>query len=219
MLGLEGKPESEDGKTILPKQKYGLRCMSIGLMTGADTAMIWRGPMVQSALMQLLGDVAWGELDVLLVDMPPGTGDIQLTMAQQVPLTGAVLVSTPQEVALMDVRRAINMFARTKVPILGVVENMAYFIPPGSQEKSHIFGQGGARRMAEEMKVPFLGEIPLMEKLCAGGDAGTPALTEPDSPEAQPFLQLAGNLLQQLSARQRPAPRRDGADDRAQNSV
>ena len=198
MLGLEGKPESDDGKTILPKEKYGLRCMSIGLMTGADTAMIWRGPMVQSALMQLLGDVAWGELDVLLVDMPPGTGDIQLTVAQQVRLTGAVMVSTPQEVALMDVRRAINMFARTKVPVLGVVENMAWFLPPGSREKSHIFGQGGARRMAEEMQVPFLGEIPLMPRLCEGGDAGVPALADPDSPEARPFLDLARALLRHI---------------------
>ena len=207
MMGLEGKPESRDGKTILPKEKYGLRCMSIGLMTGTDTAVIWRGPMVQSALMQLLGDVDWGELDVLVVDMPPGTGDIQLTLAQQVRLTGAVVVSTPQEVALLDVRRSINMFIRTQVPILGVVENMAYFISPESREKSYIFGMGGARRMADEMNVPFLGEIPLMAKLREGGDTGSPVLTDPDSPEAQPFLKLAHNLWQRIQERKgQPAP-------------
>lgn len=198
MMGLEGRPESSDGKVILPKEKYGLRCMSIGLMMDADTAVIWRGPMVQSALMQLLGDVAWGNLDVLLVDMPPGTGDAQLTIAQQAQLTGAVVVSTPQEVALMDVRRSIKMFERVDVPILGVVENMSYFVSPRSREKSYIFGKGGARRMAEDLRVAFLGEIPLMEQLRRGGDVGRPALVNADSPEARPFLDLAHNLWERL---------------------
>ena len=208
MMGLEGKPESKDGKTILPKEKYGLRCMSIGLMTGTDTAMIWRGPMVQSALMQLLCDVAWGELDVLVVDMPPGTGDVQLTVAQQARPTGAVVVSTPQKVAILDVRRSISMFARTQVPILGVVENMAYFILPESQEKHYIFGMGGARRMASEMNLPFLGEIPLMEKLREGGDTGIPAAADADSPEARPFLELASNLWQRIQEQKaRSTPR------------
>lgn len=198
MMGLEGKPETSDGKTILPKEKYGLRCMSIGLMTNPDTAVIWRGPMVQSALMQLLGDVEWGELDVLVIDLPPGTGDVQLTLSQQVDVTGAVIVSTPQEVALLDVRRSINMFARVEVPVLGVVENMAYFVAPGSEEKRYIFGQGGARRLADDMSIAFLGEIPLMEKICAGVDSGAPALTEPDSIEAKPFLELAQKVWERI---------------------
>lgn len=200
MMGLEGRPASSDGKTIIPKQKYGLRCMSIGLMMDADTPVIWRGPMVQSALMQLLGDVEWGDLDVLVVDMPPGTGDAQLTMAQQVRLAGAVVVSTPQEVALMDVRRSIRMFARVDVPVLGVVENMSHYVSPQSREKSYIFGKGGARRMAEEVQVPFLGEIPLMEQLCQGGDEGRPVLVDPDCPEARPFLEVARGLLERLQA-------------------
>ena len=198
MMGLEGKPETSDGKTILPKEKYGLRCMSIGLMTTPDTAVIWRGPMVQSALMQLLGDVEWGALDVLVIDLPPGTGDVQLTLSQQVDVTGAVIVSTPQEVALLDVRRSINMFARVEVPVLGVVENMAYFVTPGSDEKRYIFGQGGARRLADEMSTAFLGEIPLMEEICAGVDSGAPALTKPDSIEAKPFLELAQKVWERV---------------------
>ena len=198
MMGLEGKPETSDGKTILPKEKYGLRCMSIGLMTTPDTAVIWRGPMVQSALMQLLGDVEWGALDVLVIDLPPGTGDVQLTLSQQVDVTGAVIVSTPQEVALLDVRRSINMFARVEVPVLGVVENMAYFAVPGSDEKRYIFGQGGARRLADEMSTAFLGEIPLMEEICAGVDSGAPALTKPDSIEAKPFLELAQKVWERI---------------------
>ena len=199
MMGLEGKPETSDGKTILPKEKYGLRCMSIGLMTAPDTAVIWRGPMVQSALMQLLGDVEWGELDVLVIDLPPGTGDVQLTLSQQADVTGAVIVSTPQEVALLDVRRSINMFARVEVPVLGVVENMAYFVAPGSgDERRYIFGQGGARRLADEMSIAFLGEIPLMEEICAGVDSGAPALTKPDSIEAKPFLELAQKVWERV---------------------
>ncbi|MCY4038808.1 MAG: Mrp/NBP35 family ATP-binding protein [Hyphomicrobiales bacterium] len=198
MMGLEGKPETSDGKTILPKEKYGLRCMSIGLMTTPDMAVIWRGPMVQSALMQLLGDVEWGALDVLVIDLPPGTGDVQLTLSQQVDVTGAVIVSTPQEVALLDVRRSINMFARVEVPVLGVVENMAYFAVPGSDEKRYIFGQGGARRLADEMSTAFLGEIPLMEEICAGVDSGAPALTKPDSIEAKPFLELAQKVWERV---------------------
>ena len=208
MLGLEGKPESDDGKRILPKEKHGLRCMSIGLMTPPDAALVWRGPMIQSALMQLLGDVAWGELDVLLVDMPPGTGDIPLSLAQLAPLRGVVAVSTPQEVALGDVRRALNMFRRAEVAVLGVVENMACFVAPESGAKHYIFGKGGARRLAEEMELPFLGEIPLMERICEGGDSGLPVLLDAESAEAGPFMEVGRNLLAHLEAGEGEAPAR-----------
>ena len=158
MMGLTGKPESKDGKKLLPKVKYGIKTMSIGYLVNEDTPMIWRGPMVQSALTQMRSDVEWGELDVLVVYMPPGTGDAQLTMAQRVPLTGAVVVSTPQEIALIDARKGFAMFEKTHVPVFGIVENMAYFVSPGSGEKSYIFGEGGARRMAEKLGCDFLGE-------------------------------------------------------------
>ncbi|MDO8839823.1 MAG: Mrp/NBP35 family ATP-binding protein [Parvibaculum sp.] len=195
MMGIKGKPETRDGKKLLPMENYGIKTMSIGYLVDEDTPMIWRGPMVQSALTQMMMDVEWGELDVLVVDMPPGTGDAQLTMAQRVPLTGAVVVSTPQEIALIDARKGYAMFEKTHVPVFGIVENMAYFISPGSGEKSYIFGEGGARRMAEKLGCDFLGEVPLHMTIRETSDSGRPVVaTAPDSPEAKPFLDIAARV-------------------------
>ena len=192
MMGLSGRPQSPDGKVIVPHERYGVRCMSIGFLVGEDTPMIWRGPMVQSALMQMLRDVAWGELDVLVVDMPPGTGDAQLTMAQQVPLSGAVIVSTPQSVALSDVKKAVNMFRKVDVPILGVVENMSLYICPNCGHEEHIFAHGGARREAETQGVPFLGEVPLEPAIREASDEGRPIVAEhPDSRQAETYRAIA----------------------------
>ncbi|MFN4354863.1 Mrp/NBP35 family ATP-binding protein [Parvibaculum sp.] len=199
MMGLTGKPESKDGKKLLPKVKYGIKTMSIGYLVNEDTPMIWRGPMVQSALTQMMSDVEWGELDVLIIDMPPGTGDAQLTMAQRVPLTGAVVVSTPQEIALIDARKGFAMFEKTHIPVFGIVENMAYFVSPGSGEKSYIFGQGGARRMAEKLGCDFLGEIPLHMSIREKSDSGEPiAATAPESDEARPFIEIARRIGEHL---------------------
>lgn len=199
MMGLTGKPESKDGKKLLPKEKYGIRTMSIGYLVDEDTPMIWRGPMVQSALTQMMRDVEWGELDVLVVDMPPGTGDAQLTMAQRVPLAGAIVVSTPQEIALIDARKGFAMFDKTHVPVFGIVENMAYFVSPGSGEKSYIFGEGGARRMAEKLGCDFLGEVPLHMTIREKSDSGEPVVaTAPDSDEAKPFIDIARRVGEHL---------------------
>lgn len=199
MIGLTGKPDSKDGKKLLPKEKYGIKTMSIGYLVNEDTPMIWRGPMVQSALTQMMSDVEWGELDVLIVDMPPGTGDAQLTMAQRVPLTGAVVVSTPQEIALIDARKGFAMFEKTHIPVFGIVENMAYFVSPGSGEKSYIFGQGGARRMAEKLGCDFLGEVPLHMSIREKSDSGEPVVaTAPESDEARPFLEIARRVGEHL---------------------
>jgi ATP-binding protein involved in chromosome partitioning len=161
LLGIKGKPETVDGKVLKPMENFGLKVMSMGFLVEEETPMIWRGPMVMSALTQMLREVEWGELDVLVVDMPPGTGDAQLTMAQQVPLAGAVIVSTPQDLALIDARKGLNMFRKVDVPLLGIVENMSYFIAPDTGKRYDIFGHGGARREAERLGVPFLGEVPL----------------------------------------------------------
>lgn len=161
LLGLSGRPETVEGRILKPMENYGIKVMSMGFMVDEETPMIWRGPMVMSALTQMLREVAWGELDVLVVDMPPGTGDAQLTMAQQVPLAGAVVVSTPQDLALIDARKGLNMFRKVDVPLLGIVENMSYFIAPDTGTRYDIFGHGGARREAERLNVPFLGEVPL----------------------------------------------------------
>lgn len=201
MMGIAEKPATTPEKKLIPHEKYGIKTMSIGYMVDEDTAMIWRGPMVQSALMQMMTDVVWGELDVLVVDMPPGTGDAQLTMAQKVPLSGSVIVSTPQEVALADVRRGIAMFEKTRVPVFGIVENMAYFVSPGSGEKTFIFGEGGARRTAEALDTPFLGEIPIYPAIREGLDEGKPVTaTRPDSEEAAPFAELAAKVAARLAA-------------------
>jgi ATP-binding protein involved in chromosome partitioning len=207
LFAIDTKPKAE-GKKLLPITKFGIKTMSIGFLVPPDQAMIWRGPMVQSALTQMLGDVAWAPLDVLVVDMPPGTGDAQLTMAQQVPLKGAVIVSTPQDLALIDARRGIAMFEKTHVPILGLIENMSVFLCPHCGQSSHIFGHGGARQTAEELKVPFLGEIPLVPQIRALSDAGTPIVAEaPQSPEAEAFLALARKVAASLKGATRAAPR------------
>ena len=195
-LGLSGqKPHSPDGKTIIPLEAHGLKVMSIGFMVGEETPMIWRGPMVQSALQQMIYNAAWGELDILVVDMPPGTGDAQLTMAQNVPLSGAVIVSTPQDLALLDARKGINMFLKVNVPILGVIENMSQFTCPSCGETSNIFGHDGARKEAKKLKVPFLGALPLVMDIREKTDNGTPVVTaSPDSVAAKSYEAIAATL-------------------------
>lgn len=208
LLDIKEKPRSNDGKQLEPILKFGLKTMSIGFLIKDDEPMIWRGPMVMSALTQMLGDVAWAPLDVLVVDMPPGTGDAQLTMAQRVPLKGAVIVSTPQDIALIDARKGIAMFRKTQVPILGIVENMSVFVCPHCHQESHIFGHGGARATAAELDVPFLGEIPLVPMIRETSDAGTPIVAQaPNSPEARAFFALAKNVADKIAAPTRTAPR------------
>lgn len=194
LLGIKGKPQPADaeGKTMLPMQAFGLKVMSIGFMVPDDTPMIWRGPMVMSALMQMLRDVVWGEHDAMIVDMPPGTGDAQLTLAQQTPLSGAVIVSTPQDLALIDARKGLNMFRKVNVPVLGIVENMSYFVCTKCGERHDIFGHGGAREEARRLGVPFLGEIPLDAHLRERSDAGQPVTaTEPDGRLSAAFRDIA----------------------------
>ena len=211
MLGVKEKPESLDGKMLKPIERYGIRTMSIGYIVAEDTPMIWRGPMVSSALEQMLRDVQWGELDVLVVDMPPGTGDAQLTLAQRVALSGAVIVSTPQDIALIDARKGLAMFRKVAVPVLGIVENMSYFLCPKCGERSEIFGHGGAREEAAKLEVPFLGEIPLHLDIRTTSDSGHPiVVSQPDSAHAQAYKNIAGRVWKQLSAPQRgarPAPK------------
>lgn len=207
LMGITEKPDS-DGKKLMPIEKHGIKTMSIGFLVNEDQAMIWRGPMVQSALTQMLNDVAWAPLDVLVLDMPPGTGDAQLTIAQRVPLKGAVIVSTPQDIALIDAKKGISMFQRTHVPILGVVENMAVFICENCGHEHHIFGHGGARETAEMLGAPFLGEIPLVPKIRETSDAGTPiTVSAPDGPEAHAFLKVAEQVKAMLNTASRPAPK------------
>ncbi len=204
MLGVKEKPESADGKMLKPIERYGLRTMSIGYIVAEDTPMIWRGPMVSSALEQMLRDVQWGELDVLVVDMPPGTGDAQLTLAQRVALAGAVIVSTPQDIALIDARKGLSMFRKVAVPVLGIVENMSYFLCPKCGERSEIFGHGGAREEADKLEVPFLGEVPLHLDIRTTSDSGQPiVVAKPDSPHAQVYKNIAGRVWKQLTANQR----------------
>ena len=201
LLGLEGQPDS-DGEMIVPMRAHGLAAISIGSMIKGDTAMVWRGPMATSALSQLLTDVAWGPLDVLVVDMPPGTGDIALTLAQRARPHGAVIVSTPQDIALIDARKGITMFSKLSVPVLGVIENMSYFHCPKCGERSEIFGHGGARDTARELGVPFLGEIPLHARVRELSDAGTPVvIAAPDGAEAQAFVAMARGLAMTLASR------------------
>jgi ATP-binding protein involved in chromosome partitioning len=188
--------------------RHGMAVMSIGFLVEEETPMIWRGPMVMSALTQMLREVEWGTLDVMVVDMPPGTGDAQLTMAQQVPLKGAVIVSTPQDLALIDARRGIAMFRRVNVPVIGIVENMSYFLCPHCGTRSEIFGHGGARREAERLGVPFLGEVPLAIDIREKSDAGAPVVaTEPDGPHAKIFRDIAARVRDGFMAAGRPAPK------------
>jgi ATP-binding protein involved in chromosome partitioning len=208
LLQISGRPTQIDGRIINPMENYGLKVMSMGFLVDEETAMIWRGPMVQSALMQMLREVAWGELDVLVVDMPPGTGDAQLTMAQQVPLAGAVIVSTPQDLALIDARKGLNMFKKVEVPVLGIVENMSYFIAPDTGARYDIFGHGGARKEAERIGVPFLGEVPLTINIRETSDAGTPLVaSEPDGIVASIYRDIAAKVWAQIENKtQRAAP-------------
>jgi ATP-binding protein involved in chromosome partitioning len=199
LLAIKERPQTIGGTRLKPITRYGLTVMSIGFLIDEETPMIWRGPMVISALTQMLREVEWGTLDVMVVDMPPGTGDAQLTMAQQVPLKGAVIVSTPQDLALIDARRGVSMFKRVNVPVLGVVENMSYFLCPSCGTRSDIFGHGGARREAERLGVPFLGEVPLHMAIREKSDAGLPVVaTEPDGPHAQIYRDIAGKVREQL---------------------
>ena len=201
MLNLSGQPEMVGERTLRPMANYGIKCMSIGFLVAEDTAMIWRGPMVMQALEQMMRDVDWGELDVLLCDLPPGTGDAQLTMAQRVPLTGAVIVSTPQDIALLDVSRGINMFQQVNVPIFGVVENMSYYVCPECGHRAELFHHGGARETARRLGVDFLGEIPLDISIRTTSDAGRPiVVTQPESPHAESYRQIAAGLIDKATS-------------------
>jgi ATP-binding protein involved in chromosome partitioning len=211
MLGISGRPTSADGKILRPMENYGIKCMSIGFLVPEDTPMIWRGPMVMSALKQMLGEVAWGDLDIMIVDMPPGTGDAQLTMAQQVALAGAVIVSTPQDIALIDARKGLAMFQKVDVPVLGIIENMSYFLCPHCGHRSDIFSHGGARREAERLGTDFLGEVPLDMAIRETSDDGRPiTVSQPDSPYAHTFRAIAARVWAKVSGdtpARRAAPR------------
>jgi ATP-binding protein involved in chromosome partitioning len=199
LTGIRDKPVLNDDKKMIPIARFGLAIMSIGFLVEEDTAMIWRGPMVMSAITQMLRDVAWGTLDILVVDMPPGTGDAQLTLAQNVPLKGAVIISTPQDLSLIDARRGLAMFKKVNVPVLGIVENMSYFQCPQCGTRSDIFGHGGARLEAERLGVPFLGEIPLHMSIRATSDSGTPVVeSEPDGPHAAIYRAIGAKVRDQL---------------------
>jgi ATP-binding protein involved in chromosome partitioning len=212
LFGLSGKPEASDadGKRMKPMQRFGVEVASIGFLVDEGTAMIWRGPMVMSALTQLLREVAWSETDVMVIDMPPGTGDAQLTLAQQTPLSGAVIVSTPQDLALIDARKGINMFNKVNVPLLGIVENMSYFLCSNCGTRHEIFGHGGARAEAEKLGVPFLGEVPLDMELRQRSDSGEPIVaTNPNSPHTAIYVKMAEQIWATLEAGStaRPAPK------------
>ena len=208
LLAIKERPQTAGGTRLKPIVRQGMPVMSIGFLVEEETPMIWRGPMVMSALTQMLREVDWGNLDVLVVDMPPGTGDAQLTMAQQVPLKGAVIVSTPQDLALIDARRGIAMFRRVNVPVLGIVENMSTFICPYCGTRSDIFDHGGARHEAERLGVPFLGEVPLALEIRETSDAGLPLVASaPDGPHAQAFRAIALRVREALQVESRPAPK------------
>jgi ATP-binding protein involved in chromosome partitioning len=208
LLAITSKPETAEGKRILPIEKYGLKAMSLGFIIREDEAAIWRGPMVQSALMQFLTQVDWAPLDVLVLDMPPGTGDAQLTITQRVALAGAVIVSTPQDIALIDARKAIAMFGKVQVPILGIIENMSMFVCANCGHEHPIFGHGGAKATAEALGAPFLGEIPLVPRIRELSDAGTPiVVAEPEGKEAASFLEVAKKVATALETTQRAAPK------------
>ncbi len=208
LLAIRDKPRAAEGNKVAPLEKYGIKVMSWGFLVPEDEPVIWRGPMVQNALMQLMNDVLWAPLDVLVLDMPPGTGDAQLTIAQRVPLKGAVIVSTPQDIALIDARKGLAMFRKTQVPVLGIVENMSMFVCPNCGHETHIFAHGGARKTAEDLGVPFLGEIPLVPLIRETSDSGTPVVVAaPHSPEAQAFMSVANAIAVALKAPTRAAPK------------
>lgn len=205
---MDAKPRVNEQRKIIPIEKHGVRLLSMGFLVDLDKAVIWRGPMVSNAVRQFLGDAQWGELDYLVLDLPPGTGDIQLTLVQSVALTGAVIVSTPQNVALADARKGVAMFDNVNVPVLGIVENMAYFTPPDLPEKKYyLFGEGGARRLASELEVPFLGEIPLEQAVRETGDEGTPiVIAEPEGASARAFNDAARRVSLQVALRNAEKP-------------
>jgi ATP-binding protein involved in chromosome partitioning len=200
MLGIAGRPTSKDGKMLSAMEAYGIECMSMGFLVPEDTPMIWRGPMVMSAIEQMLRDVAWGELDIMVVDLPPGTGDAQLTMAQRVPLTGAVIVSTPQDIALLDARKGLNMFRKVDVPVLGLIENMSYFVCPHCGGRTDIFSHGGAKREALRLGVDFLGEVPLDVAIRETSDEGHPiVVSDPQSEHAKTYRMIADKVWEKVT--------------------
>jgi ATP-binding protein involved in chromosome partitioning len=200
MLGTRGRPGMFDNR-IIPVEAHGLKVMSIGLLVGDKEPLVWRGPMIHSFIQQMLRDVLWGALDYLVFDMPPGTGDAQLSLSQVIPLGGVVMVTTPQDVALLDVRKAIGMFQRLNVPVLGIVENMSYFVAPDTGTRYHIFGEGGGRRVAEEYGVPLLAQLPLDPETRRGGDEGAPiTVRRPESPQSQAFRELGARVIERLEA-------------------
>ena len=194
MMGVSKRPSSPDGKKIIPLKAHGVTMMSIGLMLEEDQAVIWRGPMLMGALQQMLGQVEWNELDVLIVDLPPGTGDVQLTLAQKSKVTGAIVVSTPQDVALLDARKALSMFEKTKTPVLGMIENMSMYVCPKCGHEAHLFGHGGAKKEADRLGIPFLGAVPLELDIRIAGDSGTP-IAASDTPVAKAFADIARRLV------------------------
>jgi ATP-binding protein involved in chromosome partitioning len=199
MLGLSTSLDS-DGEKIKPAEKYGLQVVSLGFLTPDDAPVIWRGPMLHGAIQQFFREVRWSNIDYLVIDMPPGTGDVALSLSQSVPVAGAVLVSTPQTVALADTKRAVAMYRKLNIPTLGLIENMSHFVCPGCGRESDLFGKGGGEQLATDMKVPFLGRVPLYEPVRRGGDAGTPiVMSEPESPAAQAFVAAAERVAQQVS--------------------
>jgi ATP-binding protein involved in chromosome partitioning len=208
MLGLTGRPRVVEQSKVIPLERYGLRVMSMGFFLDDSSPVIWRGPLVTGLLRQFLKDVQWGELDVLVVDMPPGTGDAQLTIVQQVPLSGAVVVTTPQDVSVIDVERGIAMFNQVNTPVLGVVENMSAYVCPHCGTRDELFGSGGAARLAHEFGVPLLGQIPIIPAIRASGDAGTPIVVDqPDHPASRIYLSIAEQVLARIAAERVPAPR------------
>lgn len=209
LLGVTGRPQAVNGKILSPLEGFGLKVMSMGFLVDEDTPMIWRGPMVISAITQMLREVNWGELDILVVDMPPGTGDAQLTMAQQVPLAGAVIVSTPQDLALIDARKGLNMFRKVDVPVLGIVENMSFFACPKCGERSEIFGHGGAKKEAEKLGVPFLGEVPLDMEVRRRSDEGQPiVVTSPKSDHAKIYRDIATQVIAEIERNEQSSSRK-----------
>ena len=196
MMGIKEKPKQTQNKRLLPPENYGIKCMSMGMLVEEEDPMIWRGPMVMGALKQLLSEVEWAPLDILVLDLPPGTGDAQLTLAQETQLTGAIIVSTPQDIALLDARKGLNMFRKVSVPILGIIENMSYFICPHCGEQSNIFHHDGARKTADAQEVEFLGAIPLDIEIRETSDSGHPIVaTQPDSPHAKAYVEIAKKVL------------------------
>jgi ATP-binding protein involved in chromosome partitioning len=199
MMGIHEIPQS-DGEKIIPFEKYGIKTMSIGFLVPPEKAVIWRGPMIMKAVEQLLYEVLWGDTDYLIIDMPPGTGDTQLTIAQNVPVTGAVIVTTPQDVALVDAIKGINMFNEVDIPVIGIIENMSFFLCPHCGERTDIFSHGGGVKAADDLCVPFLGEIPIDISIRESGDIGIPVvIKDPDSPQAQSFLSITENIAARVS--------------------